>query len=167
MARLHLVKIVRWSLALFPTDILSANEINALFLNLRELYYFRLFSKLNLESIETLDAYTQRPDCFRNTVVALRNRCGEAEMTRSERVGGETPTNSETISLYPHSKAAISMTLCELATAKHHSPPLECFPFSSPSHEGEEVDEETQSICVGFVRIQSWFFTFLISCYGC
>ncbi|KAK0192303.1 hypothetical protein F5146DRAFT_928132, partial [Armillaria mellea] len=27
--------------------------------------------------------------------------------------------------------AAISMTLCELATAKHLSPPLECAPFSS------------------------------------
>ena len=45
------------------------------------------------------------------------------------------------------------MTLCELATAKYHLPPLEFLfiLFFSPSHEeGGEINEETQSICVGF-----------------
>ena len=42
------------------------------------------------ELLETLDAYTQKPDCFRDTVSAIRNRCGEVEMTEIERVGGKT-----------------------------------------------------------------------------
>lgn len=72
-------------------------------------------------------------------------------MSEAERVRGKTFANPE-IPSHEHSEAAISMTLCELATAKHHLPPLECFPFSSPPHEREEIDEDNQSICVGFVH---------------
>ncbi|KAF8588108.1 hypothetical protein K439DRAFT_704896 [Ramaria rubella] len=54
--------------------------------------------------------------------------------------------------------AAISMTLCELATAKHHLPPLECFPFSSQPQENI-VDEETQSLCVGALSRSAQFWS--------
>jgi hypothetical protein len=109
------------------------------------------------QHLETLDTYSQRPDCFRNTVSAIRNRCGETDLSESERVGGKMNSPSPDTMMCSQGTllvAAISMTLCELATAKHHSPPLECFPFSSPLREGgEQINEETQSICVGFVAL--------------
>jgi hypothetical protein len=43
--------------------------------------------------------------------------------------------------------AAISMTLCELATATHHSPPLECASFTVDS---EASFIQTQGECVEF-----------------
>ena len=36
---------------------------------------------------------------------------------------------------YPYLVAAIPMTLCELATAQHHNPPLECQPFAMKGNE--------------------------------
>ncbi|TDL24565.1 hypothetical protein BD410DRAFT_94477 [Rickenella mellea] len=50
-------------------------------------------------------------------------------------------------------RAAVSMTLCELATARHHSTPLECSPFfldsenlvSGPSHLSNCVDALSRS----------------------
>ncbi|KIY70868.1 hypothetical protein CYLTODRAFT_441713 [Cylindrobasidium torrendii FP15055 ss-10] len=53
--------------------------------------------------------YSRRSDCFRNAAIAIQVRCTDLEMDETERV-----------------HAAISMTLCELRTAKHLSPPLEC-----------------------------------------
>ncbi|KAJ7207031.1 hypothetical protein GGX14DRAFT_366613 [Mycena pura] len=63
-----------------------------------------------------LETYARRPDCFRRVAATIRARCGELEMHEDERV-----------------KAAISMTLCELATATHHSLPLECVSFTVDS----------------------------------
>ncbi|KAJ7637056.1 hypothetical protein FB45DRAFT_742661, partial [Roridomyces roridus] len=60
-----------------------------------------------------LDNYSRRPDCFRRVAAQIRLRCGELETDEDERV-----------------KAAISMTLCELATATHHAVPLECKSFT-------------------------------------
>lgn len=51
--------------------------------------------------------------------------------------------------------AAISMTLCELATAKHYSPPLECFPFASQPYDVDLDDEDSQASCVECVRVFS------------
>ncbi|KAJ6590499.1 hypothetical protein DFH09DRAFT_1139517 [Mycena vulgaris] len=78
--------------------------------------------------------YSRRPDCFRRVAGRIRVRCGELEMDEDERV-----------------KAAISMTLCELATATHHSLPLECASFTvdsvaSPTQiQGECVDALSRS----------------------
>ncbi|KAF7326344.1 RING finger protein [Mycena venus] len=61
-----------------------------------------------LASHDALENYYRfRPDCFRRVAAKIRLRCGELEMNEDERV-----------------RAAISMTLCELATATHHSLPL-------------------------------------------
>ncbi|THH17303.1 hypothetical protein EW146_g3479 [Bondarzewia mesenterica] len=57
--------------------------------------------------------YARQPDCFRSAAGHIRTRCGELEMNEGGRV-----------------RAAISMTLCELRTAQHYSPPLECAAFS-------------------------------------
>lgn len=43
----------------------------------------------------------------------VKTRCEESHMDEQERI-----------------QAAISMTLCELATARHHAPPMECAAFS-------------------------------------
>ncbi|KAJ7484651.1 hypothetical protein FB451DRAFT_88904 [Mycena latifolia] len=78
--------------------------------------------------------YSGQPDCFRRVAGRIRVRCGELEMNEDERV-----------------KAAIAMTLCELATATHHSLPLECASFTvdsdaSPTQiQGECVDALSRS----------------------
>ncbi|KAJ7236241.1 hypothetical protein C8J57DRAFT_1377121 [Mycena rebaudengoi] len=76
---------------------------------------------LLLGQAAALDNYSRRPDCFRRVAAKIRLRCGELELNEDERV-----------------KAAISMTLCELATATHHSLPLECADFT--------VDSKSSSI---------------------
>lgn len=43
-------------------------------------------------------------------------------------------------------QAAISMTLCELATARHYAPPLECAAFSKGQQ--RPPDSFAQSACV-------------------
>ncbi|KAL1719110.1 hypothetical protein EV715DRAFT_272919 [Schizophyllum commune] len=69
-----------------------------------------------------LDAYARRPDCFKDSTALISARCEELDSREDERV-----------------RAAISMTLCELATAKHHTPPLECAPFA-PGANGRSSD---------------------------
>ncbi|KAF8189975.1 hypothetical protein K438DRAFT_1592842 [Mycena galopus ATCC 62051] len=79
-----------------------------------------------------LDNYSRRPDCFRRVAGNIRLRCGELDMNEDERV-----------------RAAISMTLCELATATHHSIPLECASFAVDSEpaqvQGDCVDALSRS----------------------
>ncbi|RDX54664.1 hypothetical protein OH76DRAFT_986290 [Lentinus brumalis] len=67
-----------------------------------------------MEASTSLNAYANKPDCFRRAVGVVQTRCGELETNESERV-----------------KAALSMTLCEIATAEDHSPPLECAHFQA------------------------------------
>ncbi|KAJ7791951.1 hypothetical protein B0H14DRAFT_185032 [Mycena olivaceomarginata] len=87
-----------------------------------------------LTSHAALENYSRRPDCFRRVAANIRLRCGELDMHEDERV-----------------RAAISMTLCELATATHHSLPLECVSFtvdsdaSSAQIQGECVDALSRS----------------------
>ncbi|EGO03540.1 hypothetical protein SERLA73DRAFT_45709 [Serpula lacrymans var. lacrymans S7.3] len=84
----------------------------------------------------SLDSYSRKSDCFQQAASRLRSRCGESHMSENERIQG-----------------AISMTLCELATARHHSPPLECsafadsrIPFVSTSHvQGDCVEALSRS----------------------
>lgn len=53
--------------------------------------------------------------------------------------------------------AAISMTLCEIATAKHYSLPLECHPFSP---EGKDPrDPRTRSECVDALSRSAQFWS--------
>jgi hypothetical protein len=52
-------------------SLLSPEEIQGLFRN-----------------VETLDTYSQRPDCFRNAISRIRTRCSEFDMVEAERVRG-------------------------------------------------------------------------------
>ncbi|EDR09726.1 uncharacterized protein LACBIDRAFT_319136 [Laccaria bicolor S238N-H82] len=95
-------------------------------------HYFRL--------PHALERYTRRPDCFRRVAGAIRTRCGELDMDEDERIN-----------------AAISMTLCEIATAKHYSLPLECRPFSP---EGKDPrDPRTRSECVDALSRSAQFWS--------
>ncbi|KAI0674450.1 hypothetical protein C8Q78DRAFT_1014830 [Trametes maxima] len=67
---------------------------------------------LIVQGSDTLDKYATKPDCFRKASSFIRVTCGELEHREDERV-----------------KAALFMTLCEIATAETHSPPMECIPY--------------------------------------
>ncbi|KAF9256598.1 hypothetical protein L218DRAFT_881359, partial [Marasmius fiardii PR-910] len=85
---------------------------------------------------DVVEEYTRRSDCFRTVTGMIRSRCEQLDMMEEERV-----------------RAAISMSLCELATAKHHSIPMECAPFSinqpsstsPPDSQGECVSALSRS----------------------
>ncbi|KAF9220743.1 hypothetical protein BS17DRAFT_298547 [Gyrodon lividus] len=66
-----------------------------------------------LKSRDTLQSYQRKPDCFRDAISLVKAHCEESHMDEQERV-----------------QAAISMTMCELATARHYSPPMECAGFA-------------------------------------
>ncbi|KAI0777285.1 hypothetical protein BD413DRAFT_515271 [Trametes elegans] len=67
---------------------------------------------LILQGSDALERYSTKQDCFRKASSLIRARCAELETREDERV-----------------KAALSMTLCEIATAENYSPPMECAPF--------------------------------------
>ncbi|KAI5990736.1 hypothetical protein EDD15DRAFT_2278638 [Pisolithus albus] len=67
-----------------------------------------LFSGKNV-----LGSYHRKADCFQDAMARVKTRCEESHMDEQERI-----------------QAAISMTLCELATARHYAPPMECAAFS-------------------------------------
>ncbi|RDB16075.1 Nuclear fusion protein KAR5 [Hypsizygus marmoreus] len=94
---------------------------------------------------DSLDHYTQRPDCFRRAAGLIRARCEQLDMYEEERV---------------KASAAISMTLCELATAKHHSIPLECVPFSLDSGaDGDASISQAQGQCVDALSRSAQFWS--------
>ncbi|KAF9566469.1 hypothetical protein CPC08DRAFT_628192 [Agrocybe pediades] len=87
--------------------------------------------------IDALHAYSRKPDCFKTAASSFRQKCSELDLDEESRVN-----------------VAISMTLCEIATAKHHSVPLECVSYSvdrahdpapSPQVQGECVDALARS----------------------
>ncbi|KAK0496250.1 hypothetical protein EDD18DRAFT_1074349, partial [Armillaria luteobubalina] len=91
----------------------------------------------------SLQEYSRRSDCFRRVAGSINVRSSASEMDEDESVS-----------------AAISMTLCELATAKHLSPPLECAPFSSESTPlYSPKNDDTQGKCVEALSrsAQFWF----------
>ncbi|KAF4616333.1 hypothetical protein D9613_008634 [Agrocybe pediades] len=90
-----------------------------------------------LLNLDALHAYSRKPDCFKTAASSFRQKCSELDLDEESRVN-----------------VAISMTLCEIATAKHHSVPLECVSYSvdrahdpapSPQVQGECVDALARS----------------------
>ncbi|KAJ7749314.1 hypothetical protein DFH07DRAFT_829281 [Mycena maculata] len=92
-----------------------------------------------LASHAALENYSRRPDCFRRVAARISLRCGELETDEDERI-----------------KAAISMTLCELATATHHSLPLECASFTVDS---EASHDQIQGECVDALSRSAQFWS--------
>ncbi|GLB39285.1 putative tht1-like nuclear fusion protein [Lyophyllum shimeji] len=94
-------------------------------------------------SQDSLRDYARRPDCFRRAASLIRSHCAQLDMNENERVN-----------------AAISMTLCELATAKHHSVPLECVPFSVESNISEHSPiSRMQGECVDALSRSAQFWS--------
>ncbi|KAI0746941.1 hypothetical protein C8Q80DRAFT_1178461 [Daedaleopsis nitida] len=86
-----------------------------------------------LQGSRSLEAYARKPDCFRRVANMIQTRCSELETDEAERV-----------------KAALSMTLCEIATADHHSLPLECASFHPDAAAGH-YGTETPGKCVSAI----------------
>ncbi|KAF5368754.1 hypothetical protein D9757_010414 [Collybiopsis confluens] len=76
---------------------------------------------------DALGHRSRRSDCFRGIAGSIRLRCAELDVNEEERV-----------------IAAISMTICELATANHHAP-MECRSFGSSTPDGPVYFEESIS----------------------
>ncbi|EMD34804.1 hypothetical protein CERSUDRAFT_54833, partial [Gelatoporia subvermispora B] len=95
----------------------------------------------------SLDTYTRRPDCFGRAAKHIRTQCAEIDMEEDERVKG-APSQILRTTRTNHATAAIAMTLCELSTAKHYSPPLECSLFLSESDTNSVMSNDAQSNCV-------------------
>ncbi|KAK7033668.1 hypothetical protein VNI00_012668 [Paramarasmius palmivorus] len=91
---------------------------------------------------DALVEYSQRSDCFRNVADVIRLRCERLDMDEKERV-----------------EAAISMTLCELATAKHHSIPLECSSFSIKQPPSFDTQPDSRSECVSALSRSAQFWS--------
>ncbi|KAI1798068.1 hypothetical protein LXA43DRAFT_876046 [Ganoderma leucocontextum] len=84
-----------------------------------------------LQGSTSLDSYAKKPDCFRRAASMLQTRCGDLETDENQRV-----------------RAAISMTLCEIATGEHASPPLECESFRSDSNDLYATHPPSDRKCV-------------------
>ncbi|KJA21513.1 hypothetical protein HYPSUDRAFT_140502, partial [Hypholoma sublateritium FD-334 SS-4] len=89
-----------------------------------------------------LQAYTRRPDCFKRAAGAVRARCATLDMDEAERVD-----------------AAISMTLCEIATAAHHAAPLECRAYTTHGNRGagEGLSSKVRGECVSALSRSAQF----------
>ncbi|KAF9028175.1 hypothetical protein BDZ89DRAFT_1015250, partial [Hymenopellis radicata] len=77
-----------------------------------------------LQNSDMLQETARRSDCFRHAAASIRVRCSDLDMDQDERVS-----------------AAISMTLCELGTAKHLSPPLECSQYAVNADRSNRRDQ--------------------------
>ncbi|KAI0659296.1 hypothetical protein C8Q70DRAFT_986937 [Cubamyces menziesii] len=84
-----------------------------------------------LKGSDALEKYSAKPDCFRRAAAMIRASCAELETREDERV-----------------KAALAMTLCEIATAEHHSFPMECTPFQSGFQTSDRDGHTSPSRCV-------------------
>ncbi|KAL7284092.1 hypothetical protein ACG7TL_001372 [Trametes sanguinea] len=90
-----------------------------------------------LQGSESLDRYSAKPDCFRRAAASIRANCAELKSREDERV-----------------RAALSLTLCEIATAEHYSPPMECIPFQLGYDGGRSRPEVLSgSKCVDIGRV--------------
>jgi hypothetical protein len=74
----------------------------------------------------------------------------EARVNGNNGIKGLFPFISENLISKFFFEAAISMTLCEIATAKHYSLPLECRSFSLDNNMQDRVHKshQTQGDCV-------------------
>ncbi|KAF9003429.1 hypothetical protein BDQ17DRAFT_1541980 [Cyathus striatus] len=89
---------------------------------------------------EPFGSYFRRPDCFQKAAKTIRKRCSDLHLDEQEWI-----------------HAAISMTLCEIATAKHHTLPLECTIFTT----GYDyiLDSQMQGQCVDALSRSAQFWS--------
>lgn len=84
-------------------------------------------------------------DCFQEAISSIRAHCDDALVRNTEeRIKGNCYLTAQAFT-YHGIIVAISLTLCELATAKYNPPPLECLPNIM------ETTPHDISSCVGLV----------------
>ncbi|KLO16129.1 hypothetical protein SCHPADRAFT_870143 [Schizopora paradoxa] len=83
-------------------------------------------------NMRALDSISKKSDCFHKAATILRQSCANHDPDEDERV-----------------RASISMALCELSIARHHSIPMECAAFSALGN-ADMLDQSHQdtSLCV-------------------
>ncbi|KIM42130.1 hypothetical protein M413DRAFT_70806, partial [Hebeloma cylindrosporum] len=90
-----------------------------------------------------LQAYSQKPDCFKKAASYIRAKCTDLDIDEAARVN-----------------AAISMTLCELATARHYSLPLECAPYNTQGgRSSSPISSRVQGECVDALARSAQFWS--------
>ncbi|KAG1854754.1 hypothetical protein C8R48DRAFT_318668 [Suillus tomentosus] len=90
--------------------------------------------------IGAFDGYMRKNDCFQDAARHAQSRCEVSHMSEDERI-----------------QVAIRLTLCELATARHHTPPLECSPFSN--HVGSHIPHHAVGDCVDALSRSAQFWS--------
>jgi hypothetical protein len=111
---------------------LNQEELDTIFLNKStdEVSPHQCIQLISIKS-DSLESYIRKPECFRRVAGYMHVQCSELELDEDQRVRSTLTFPSDiVISLTITFTVAISMTLCELATAKHHSPPMECHSFT-------------------------------------
>ncbi|PPQ92129.1 hypothetical protein CVT25_007960 [Psilocybe cyanescens] len=108
----------------------------------------RIMGEENYDSlrlnIDALHSYTRKPDCFKKAASIIRARCTELDMDEDGRRALQ---------------AAISMTLCEIATAKHHSYPMECHQYSVNGANAPKISSQSQGGCVDALARSAQFWS--------
>lgn len=83
----------------------------------------------------------------------VKTRCEESHMDEQERIQGIVRLSFHVQSSTHRIQAAISMTLCELATARHYAPPMECAAFSKGQQ--SPPSGHVQAACVEYTFVSS------------
>ncbi|KAG9311609.1 hypothetical protein JVU11DRAFT_7818 [Chiua virens] len=91
---------------------------------------------------DALQSYQQKPDCFQEAITMVKARCEDARMDEEERI-----------------QAAIGMTMCELATARHYLPPMECAVYAKPSPKLTSPTPQAQARCVDALSRSAQFWS--------
>jgi hypothetical protein len=93
----------------------------------------------------------RKNDCFQDAARHAKSRCEVSHMSEDERIQGCLGLMC-TIQNFPDTcLVAIRLTLCELATARHHTPPLECSPFIN--NVGSHIPHHAVGDCVEYVSV--------------
>ncbi|KAG1884491.1 uncharacterized protein F5891DRAFT_1004101 [Suillus fuscotomentosus] len=90
--------------------------------------------------IGAFDGYMRKNDCFQDAARHAQSRCEVSHMSEDERI-----------------QVAIRLTLCELATARHHTPPLECSPFNN--NVGSHIPHHAVGDCVDALSRSAQFWS--------
>ncbi|KAF9041198.1 hypothetical protein BJ165DRAFT_1487649 [Panaeolus papilionaceus] len=110
--------------------------------------------------LAALDIPPSNINCFSRTTASMHSKCADIDTNQDARVDGIFLSvilpNSGTALI--HKKAAISMTLCEIATAMHHSVPRECLSYSSERKILPEIRSQSRGECVDALArsVQYW-----------
>ncbi|KAF8552486.1 hypothetical protein OG21DRAFT_1416066, partial [Imleria badia] len=90
---------------------------------------------------DVLQSYQRKPDCFQDAINLVKARCEESRMDEQERI-----------------QAAIGMTMCELATARHYLPPMECAAYAKVGHKHSPTPQG-QARCVDALSRSAQFWS--------